>query len=173
MMGETLAQTLCGNKTEYKPGHWFNSAKFFDIEYQTYGWVFSKPRENETHFHWKHEDDTKCITVCTETSTGKFLGINTFGWTFANRGLEVPEPAPWIKLEAPSGGSWEWNEPSETNCVTGSATEFCQVVAQTRNVADTQLKVVGPTAAQWMAIAQCFAGPPNEPPRPGHRHRVG
>ncbi len=79
MMGETVAQTLCGNPTEYKPGHWFNSAKFFDIEYQTYGWVFSKPRENETHFHWKHEDDTKCITVCTETSTGKFLGLNTFG----------------------------------------------------------------------------------------------
>ncbi|MEL6812022.1 MAG: FAD-dependent oxidoreductase, partial [Bacteroidota bacterium] len=79
MMGEALAQTLCGNKTKYKPGHWFNSAKFFDIEYQTYGWVFSKPRENETHFHWKHEDDTKCITICTETSTGKFLGINTFG----------------------------------------------------------------------------------------------
>jgi NAD(P)H-nitrite reductase large subunit len=40
MMGETLAQTICGNKTEYKPGHWFNSAKFLDIEYQTYGWVF-------------------------------------------------------------------------------------------------------------------------------------
>lgn len=79
MMGETVAQTLCGNPTQYNPGHWFNSAKFFDIEYQTYGWVFAKPRENETHFHWKHEDDTKCITVCTETSTGKFLGINAFG----------------------------------------------------------------------------------------------
>jgi NAD(P)H-nitrite reductase large subunit len=79
MMGETLAQTLCGNKLEYKPGHWFNSAKFLDIEYQTYGWVFSKPRDNEKHFHWKHQDDTKCITISTEDSTGKFLGINTFG----------------------------------------------------------------------------------------------
>ncbi len=79
MMGETLAQTICGNKLEYKPGHWFNSAKFLDIEYQTYGWVFSKPRENETHFHWKHKNDTNCITVCYETTTNKFLGINTFG----------------------------------------------------------------------------------------------
>ncbi len=79
MMGETVAQTICGNRIEYKPGHWFNSAKFFDIEYQTYGWVFAQPRENETHFHWKHEDDTKCITINTEISTGKFLGINTFG----------------------------------------------------------------------------------------------
>lgn len=79
MMGETLAQTICGNKIQYNPGHWFNSAKFLDIEYQTYGWVFAKPRENEAHFHWKHEDDTKCITVCYNTNTNKFLGINTFG----------------------------------------------------------------------------------------------
>ena len=79
MMGETLAQTICGNKTMYKPGHWFNSAKFLDIEYQTYGWVFAKPRENETHFHWKHEDDTKCITVCYNNLTNEFLGLNTFG----------------------------------------------------------------------------------------------
>jgi len=79
MMGETLAQTLCGNRIEYKPGHWFNSAKFLDIEYQTYGWVFAKPRENETHFHWKHADDTKCITVNYNTKTNEFIGINTFG----------------------------------------------------------------------------------------------
>lgn len=79
MMGETVAQTICGNRTAYNPGHWFNSAKFFEIEYQTYGWVFSKPREDEHHFHWKHADDSKCITVCTQTSTGRFLGINTFG----------------------------------------------------------------------------------------------
>ena len=79
MMGETVAQTICGNKLAYNPGHWFNSAKFLDIEYQTYGWVFSKPREDEAHFHWKHEDDTKCITVCYNTITNEFLGINTFG----------------------------------------------------------------------------------------------
>ncbi|GAA3636251.1 NAD(P)/FAD-dependent oxidoreductase [Flavivirga jejuensis] len=79
MMGETVAQTICGNRIQYKPGHWFNSAKFMDIEYQTYGWVFAKPRDNEGHFHWKHEDDTKCITVCYDTTNNKFLGINTFG----------------------------------------------------------------------------------------------
>jgi len=81
MMGETLAQTICDNKTAYKPGHWFNSAKFLDIEYQTYGWVFGsrgKP-EYEKHFHWKHEDDTKCITVAYHKDTNLFLGINTFG----------------------------------------------------------------------------------------------
>lgn len=79
MMGETLAQTICGNKMEYKPGHWFNSAKFLDIEYQTYGWVFAKPKEDHQHFHWKHDDDTKCITVEYETASNVFKGINTFG----------------------------------------------------------------------------------------------
>jgi NAD(P)H-nitrite reductase large subunit len=79
MMGETLAQTICGNRLEYKPGHWFNSAKFLDIEYQTYGWVFANPREGEAHFHWKHEDDTKCITVNYNAETNAFIGINTFG----------------------------------------------------------------------------------------------
>ena len=81
MMGETVAQTICKQRTAYNPGHWFNSAKFFDIEYQTYGWVNSDIRkpEYEEHFHWIHEDDTKCITIATHKDSGKFLGINTFG----------------------------------------------------------------------------------------------
>lgn len=81
MMGETLAQTLCGNKRAYNPGHWFNSAKFFDIEYQTYGWVHGakgKP-DYEKQFHWIHEEDDKCITIAYHKDTDQFLGINTFG----------------------------------------------------------------------------------------------
>jgi NAD(P)H-nitrite reductase large subunit len=81
MMGETLAQTICNNKIEYKPGHWFNSAKFLDIEYQTYGWVFSEKgrQENEAYFQWKHPKDKKCITISFDKHTQQFLGINTFG----------------------------------------------------------------------------------------------
>ena len=81
MMGETLAQTICGNPTEYKPGHWFNSAKFLDLEYQTYGWVFSErsKKETEEHFHWRHATEKICITVAYDKNTNAFLGINTFG----------------------------------------------------------------------------------------------
>ena len=99
------------------------------------------------------------------------LGVNTFGWTFANRKLPVPERAPHVRLRAPSGATWTFNDADEAELVEGSATEFCQVVAQTRNLADTQLRVVGPVAERWMAIAQCFAGPPNDPPPPGQRRR--
>jgi len=81
MMGEVVAQTICGNKMAYNPGHWFNSAKFFNIEYQTYGWVngFKKKPDYESHFHWKHDDDTKCITIAFDKNTTVFLGINTLG----------------------------------------------------------------------------------------------
>ncbi|TYB79136.1 NAD(P)/FAD-dependent oxidoreductase [Bizionia myxarmorum] len=79
MMGEVVAQTICGNRMAYNPSHWFNSAKFFDIEYQTYGWVFSEPKENHAHFHWKHENEDKCITIEYNDETQEFKGINTLG----------------------------------------------------------------------------------------------
>ena len=81
MMGEVVAQTICNNRLEYKPGHWFNSAKFFDIEYQTYVWVHGNKEqpEHEVHFHWKHPDDTKCITMAFHKESRQFLGINNFG----------------------------------------------------------------------------------------------
>ncbi len=100
------------------------------------------------------------------------LGLNTFGWTFANRKLSVPGPAPHLRLTAPSGEIWEWNTDNTIERIAGLASEFCQVVTQVRNIADTTLQVTGTTATQWMAIAQCFAGPPEDPPAPGTRHRV-
>jgi hypothetical protein len=50
MHGETLALTLTGKRTAYAPGHWFNSAKFLDIEYQTYGQVGNTLGETKPHF---------------------------------------------------------------------------------------------------------------------------
>jgi len=81
MMGETVAQTICGNKLEYRPGHWFNSAKFLDIEYQTYGWVFGArgKKDYEEQFHWRHATEKICITISFDKESNKFLGINTFG----------------------------------------------------------------------------------------------
>lgn len=99
------------------------------------------------------------------------LGINTLGWTFTNRGLPVPADPPYVRLTAPSGAIWEWRSPTPENCVEGSAVEFCQVVTQTRNLADTALRVVGETATAWMTVAQCFAGPPETPPAAGRRFR--
>lgn len=97
------------------------------------------------------------------------LGVNTYGWTFKTRGEMAPEPMPHVKLTAPSGDVWTYGEASEIELIEGAAEEFCQVVTQTRNIADTKLHVVGPHATRWMSIAQCFAGPPEQPPAPGTR----
>ena len=97
------------------------------------------------------------------------IGVRTYGWTFANRKLEVPQPAPYVELTAPSGALWTWGDPTIEHSITGSAVEFCQVVTQVRNIADTQLEVTGDNAHAWMNVAQCFAGPPENPPVPGSR----
>jgi len=79
IMGETVAQTICGNRMPYNPGPWFNSAKFFDIEYQTYGWVFAEKLEGEADFYWEHSDGKICVHVVWDEASGEFKGINVFG----------------------------------------------------------------------------------------------
>jgi NAD(P)H-nitrite reductase large subunit len=79
MMGEVLSQTLTGTPTAYQPGHWFNSAKFLDIEYQNYGWVWAKAKQNEEQFYWEHHSGKKAIRVSFDKNDRTFLGINTFG----------------------------------------------------------------------------------------------
>lgn len=97
------------------------------------------------------------------------LGINTFAFNFRINGLDVPASMPAVRLAAPSGATWAFGDVDSGESITGNASEFCQVVTQVRNIADTALVVHGHTATQWMAIAQCFAGPPNPPPAPGTR----
>lgn len=79
MMGEVLAQTICGNPTKYEPGPWFNSAKFFDIEYQTYGTVSNERATEEEDFYWEHHAGGKAMHFTWNARSKEFLGINTFG----------------------------------------------------------------------------------------------
>jgi len=100
------------------------------------------------------------------------LGVNTWGWTWKNRRVDPPGDMPHLRLIAPSGAVWEFGDASGSDKIAGRATEFCQVVTQCRNVADTSLEVSGEVAHHWMSVAQCFAGPPQDPPFPGTRHRA-
>lgn len=80
MMGETLAQTLCETKTAYQPGPWFNSAKFFDIEYQTYGQVSSTPKpDEEKQWFWQHPQKNILLRWAFHPDTHRLMGINSFG----------------------------------------------------------------------------------------------
>ena len=79
MMGETIAETICGKPTAYQPGNWFNSAKFFDLEYQTYGWVFSQRTDDEAELIWKDEKRERMLHFVFNQSTHELIGVNTFG----------------------------------------------------------------------------------------------
>lgn len=79
IMGETLALTLCGKKTAYNPGPWFNSAKFFGIEYQVYGQVSNKESATEKHLYKADEKSKKVLRIAYHPDSKKFLGIHALG----------------------------------------------------------------------------------------------
>ncbi|MGI9344884.1 MAG: TIGR03084 family metal-binding protein [Gammaproteobacteria bacterium] len=123
---------------------------------------------------WAHSQAIYDMLGIVRTNTDRIrnivvLGLNTYGWTFMVRQETPPQPVPFLKLAAPSGATWTFGETRQDECIEGLAEEFCQVITQSRNIADTQLKVTGPNATNWMRKAQCFAGPPETPPEPGER----
>jgi NAD(P)H-nitrite reductase large subunit len=79
IMGKTVANTICNKKEKYDPGVFFNSAKFIDLEYQTYGKVPAQPDERTSTFCWQHIKEEKLVRINYETETGKVTGVNTFG----------------------------------------------------------------------------------------------
>jgi uncharacterized protein (TIGR03084 family) len=100
------------------------------------------------------------------------LGVTTFGWTFVNRGMPVPEVAPYLALAAPDGSTWIWGDALSEHRVSGTAEDFCLLVTQRRHVQDTGLQYTPGPVATWLGIAQCFAGPPADGPAPGVRKIV-
>jgi NAD(P)H-nitrite reductase large subunit len=95
MMGETLAYNICNEKVAYDPGIWFNSAKFFDIEYQVYGSVLANPPENHTAIYWEHSSGKKSIRIIYDKNTLEILGFNLMGVRYRH---EVCEK--WLREKA-------------------------------------------------------------------------
>jgi uncharacterized protein (TIGR03084 family) len=107
------------------------------------------------------------------------LGVRTFAFSFRLRGRPVPDVRVRVELSGPgSPGSpagpdsprwqrWSWGPGDAADRVEGDAHEFCLVVTQRRNVADTGLTVTGPVAAEWLTIAQAFAGAATDTRPPG------
>lgn len=79
MHGETLAHNIAREPVPYQPGPWFNSAKFLDIEYQTYGQVPNTWDEQVASFYWEHADGRKCFRALFGKDTRQLQGINAFG----------------------------------------------------------------------------------------------
>ena len=125
---------------------------------------------------WAHGQDIVDTMSATRPATDRLrhvanLGFITRGWTYANRGLDVPSPPVRVELTAPSGELWGFGPDDADESIVGPAEDFCLVTTQRRHVDDTALVVTGGAARDWMLKAQLFAGPPSDGPAPKHERQ--
>ena len=124
---------------------------------------------------WAHGQDVADALSVVRAPTARLrhvahIGVRALPFSFAVNGLDVPEQSVRVELRL-GADTWSWGPPDAENRVTGPALDFCLLVTQRRNRADTSVRAVGPTADQWLDIAQAFAGPPG-PGRPPGAGRI-
>ena len=96
MQATYLAENLCGTEKPYAPGIWWNSAKFLDIEYQTYGIVMPTPQEGEETFYWENQELKCSVRINFRSDTRAVTGVNVFGIRHRHQVWEQ-----WITDEKP------------------------------------------------------------------------
>ena len=126
---------------------------------------FATARLMET---WSHGQDVADTVGVAWPATERLrhvchIGVTTRGWSYMVRGRDIPTEPVHVALTAPSGEVWTWGSDDAADKITGSAEEFCLVATQRRKPADTSLQTEGPLAAEWLSIAQAFAGEPTLP----------
>ena len=118
---------------------------------------------------WAHGQDIIDTLGAARPATDRLrhiaqLGFITRGWTYMNRGLDVPSTPIRAELKLPSGEVLRFGPDAATESVVGPALAFCLVTTQRRHVDDTDIVVTGDSARDWMEKAQLFAGPPSTGP---------
>lgn len=116
---------------------------------------------------WSHGLDIEDVVDYQRPQTDRlrhvaFISYRTRPYSYAVRGMEMPNSEVRVELVSPSGELWAYGPEDAVDRVTGSAVDFCMVCTQRRHVADTDLVVAGEAAGEWMSIAQAFAGPPGQ-----------
>ena len=111
LQGEVVANTLTGNRTAYKRGVWFNSAKFLDIEYQTYGTMLPELTPEQDSFYWEHPDGKKSFRASYRRKDRSIIGFNFLGLRFrqvvAEEWIRNRKPVDQCIRELPKG----WFDP--------------------------------------------------------------
>lgn len=113
---------------------------------------------------WAHGQDVADALGVRREPTGRLrdichLGVRTRDFAYRVNGLEPPGAEFRVELTGPRGDTWTWGPEDAPDRVSGTAEEFCLVVAQRREVGETALVAEG-EAAHWLTFAQVFAGPP-------------
>lgn len=93
MHGRVVGEVIAGGESTYDRGIWFNSAKFFDLEWHTYGRVtpavFPRP-EGEKHLWWS-DGQSRGLRVVLDAE-GAVKGMNGMGLRHRHRVWEK-----WIR----------------------------------------------------------------------------
>lgn len=76
MQGEVAGENIAGGSRSYDPGIWFNSAKFLDLEYHTYGLV-NRRVPGERNLYWEHGSHRLSARIV--HADGKVVGLQTIG----------------------------------------------------------------------------------------------
>jgi NADPH-dependent 2,4-dienoyl-CoA reductase/sulfur reductase-like enzyme len=106
MQGRVVADVMAGDEAIYDPGIWYNSAKFLDLEYQTYGRVGFKV-EGEKSLFWEHESGLHAVRIVHTDGEG-VIGFNLMGVRYRH---EVCER--WIREQRSPG--WVLDHLAEAN----------------------------------------------------------
>ncbi len=80
--GKTVARTICGIRQRYNKPLFFNSAKFFSIEYQTYGTIEPNPGEDIASLLWMSDRNKELIRINYQKDSGQVIGFNLLGIRF-------------------------------------------------------------------------------------------
>jgi NADPH-dependent 2,4-dienoyl-CoA reductase/sulfur reductase-like enzyme len=93
--GETLANSLGKQKTSYQPGIWFNSAKFFELEYQTYGYVPVVNLESQESFYWESAHPLKAFRIVFDKENQEIIGVHGLGCRLRHQFFEQAISEKW------------------------------------------------------------------------------
>ena len=113
---------------------------------------------------WAHGQDVYDALCATHPCTSALYDVarlcaRTRANSYAAHGREPPDVPVHVVLTAPDGTTWRFGDEGRDE-LRGEAVEFCLVATQRRHRADTSLIATGSAAAEWLEIAQAFAGPP-------------
>jgi len=97
MQGETVAHTICRQPTPYQRGIWFNSAKFFNLEYQTYGTAPAAPTQDLSSVYWEHPKGRAALRIYFRAASPHAVaGVNALGLRLRQQVCES-----WIRQQLP------------------------------------------------------------------------
>ena len=87
MQGKVVGETIAGMDSVYDPGIWYNSAKFLNLEYQTYGQANNAQElltiPGEKNIYWEHQNHLHSLRLV--HNGNEILGVNVMGLRYSHK----------------------------------------------------------------------------------------